>query len=255
MVDYVSLHAPSDLTIAHINDRRREFAERYVEKIIRVAPKIDCQRVVIHGCYHAAEIENLTKVMSLRKRAFQKCVESIKRLEKTGHDLGVTICLENMNARLHLDRLYFMIFGSSPNDLLKVAIEVNSPFLNFCFDAAHAYNFCRQMRESQKMRVLYDGQELSVLGFLKVIRHNVSIIHFSDAKGSIAGLKESEHLPLQQGEIDFKALVEVILECKFDGPVVLETQEEDIGDALNMVQGRKYLNVLIDSVIASSSQN
>lgn len=214
--------------------------------MIRVAPKIDCQRVVIHCCYHVAEIKDQNKVTSLRKRAFQKCVESIKRLEKIGHDLEITICLENMNVRLHLDRLYFMIFGSSPNDLLKVAIEVNSPLLSFCFDAAHAYNFCRQMCESQKMRALYDVQALSVPGFFRVIRYNVSIIHFSDAKGSIAGLKESEHLPLQQGEIDFKALVKVILECKFDGPVVLETQEEDIDDARNMVQGRKYLNALID---------
>lgn len=210
---------------------------------------------MVHCCYHVAETNNQTKVASYRKRAFQKCVESIKRLEKIGHDLGVNICLENMNARLHLDRLYFMIFGSSPNDLVKVAIEVNSPVLSFCFDAAHAYNFCRQVRESRKMRAFYDVKALSVPGFFRVIEDNVSVIHFSDAKGSIAGLEESEHLPLQRGEIDFRALVEVILECKFEGPVVLETQEEDIGDARNMVQRRKYLNVLIDSVIASSSQN
>jgi len=254
MVNYVSLHAPSDLTIAHINDRRREIAERCVEKVIRVAPKIDCQRVVIHGCYHAAEIGNQTKMTSLRKRTFQKCVESIKRLEKIMDDLGVIICLENMNARLHLDRLYYMIFGSSPNDLVKMAIEVNSSHLSFCFDAAHAYNFCRQVYESRKMRALYDVQALSVPDFFRVIKHNVSIIHFSDAKGSIAGLEESEHLPFQQGEVDFKALVKVIHECKFEGPVVLETQEEDIDDARNMFQGRKYLNALIDSVTKSSSQ-
>jgi len=253
VVNYVSLHAPSDLTIAHVDDSQREFAERCLEKIIRVAQEIYCERVVIHGCYHVAEIENKIMVASLRKRAFQKCVKSVKRLVKMGRDFGVLICLENMNARLHLDRLYYMIFGASPYDMVEVAVDVNSPFFKFCFDAAHAYNFCKQMRESREMRTLHSVQELSIPEFFKVISDNVSIIHFSDARGSIAGLKESEHLPLQRGEIDFKALIEVVLECKFDGPIVLETQEEDIDNARNMAKGRKYLEALINSILKTPS--
>jgi len=55
-----------------------------------------------------------------------------------------------------------MIFGASPFDLVKTANAVNSANLRFCFDAAHAYNFCVQISESQGMQRLYGVRTLSV---------------------------------------------------------------------------------------------
>jgi len=85
----------------------------------------------------------------------------------------------------------------------------------------------------------------SVLGlFLRIISDNVSIVHLSDAIGSTAGLKETEHLPLGSGEVDFKALLRAMRDSKFTGPIVLETQEEDVNNALNAVRARKYVDEL-----------
>lgn len=243
LLNYVSVHAPGDLTIAHVDESQREFAQHCIEKIIRVAPKINCERVVIHGSYYVTGITNQIMIASLRKKVYLKCVERIKHLAKTANGLGVKICLENVNARLCLDQLYVMIFGASPYDLVKTANAASSANFKFCFDAAHAYNFCRQIHESQEMQTLYGIKGFSITDFFGIISENVDIIHFSDAKGSIAGLKENEHLPLRKGKIDFKALLEVIVKSTFSGPIVIETQPQ------SMVNDRKYLNTLLNLIM------
>jgi len=245
MVKYVSIHAPSDLTVAHVgDDTHRGLAEHCVRELIRAAPLIDCERVVFHGFYYVPEVNSHSSAIALRKAASRKCVDSIKRFDTIAHDLGVTICLENINARVRLDRTYYLIFGASPNDLMETSVNVSSDSFRFCFDAAHAHNFSRVISESQEMQTLYGTEPLSVSDFFRIISDNVSIVHLSDAKGSTAGLKETEHLPLGNGEIGFEALLGAMCESKFAGPIVLETQEEDVNNALNAVQARKYVDEL-----------
>jgi sugar phosphate isomerase/epimerase len=247
-VKYDSVHAPSNLTVAHVSDdMHRKFAEHCLETLIKMAPKIDCERVVFHGFYHATEISDAVEVASLRKKAFLRCVESVKRLERIARDLGVKMCLENINACIYLDRLYHLIFTASPYDLVEIAEEVSSEFFKFCFDPAHANNFCNFIHRSQEMRALYGVPELSIEEFFRTISDKVHIIHLSDAKGNIAELK-TEHLPLGEGEIDFVKLFREIVKARFDGPIVLETQEIDVHNALNMVAGRKYLNEILGKI-------
>jgi len=245
MVKYVSIHAPSDLTVAHVDDdAHREFAEHCVKELIRKAPLIECGRVVFHGFYHVTEIKSRSSTVALRKAAFQRCVDSIKLLGKMASDFGVEICLENINAHVRLDRMYYLIFGASPADLVETSVRVGSDSFRFCFDAAHAHNFSKVISESQEMRTLYGTETISVSDFFRTVSNNVRIVHISDAKGGVAGLRDAEHLPLGYGEIDFKTLVQAILRSKFNGPAVLETQEEDVNNALNAVRARRYLDKL-----------
>jgi sugar phosphate isomerase/epimerase len=247
-VKYDSVHAPSNLTIAHVSDDvHRKFAEHCLETVIKMAPKIDCEHVVFHAFYHVAEISDVVEVVSLRKEAFLRCVESIKRLERIARDFGVKICLENINACIYLDRLCYLIFTASPYDLVDVAKEVSSEFFKFCFDPAHAKNFCNFIHQFQEMQALYGVPELSVEEFFRTILDKVHIVHLSDARGSIAELK-TEHLPLGEGEIDFVKLFREIVKAKFDGPIVLETQEIDVNNAVNMVASRKYLNEILRKI-------
>lgn len=250
-VKYISIHAPSDLTIAHTDYSHREFATDCVERLIRVAPEIDCNRVVVHGFYNVTKISNRRVLASLRKAAFQRCVDSFKRLDNVARDFGVKVCLENINARVHLDQLYYAIFGASPYDLAEIAAKVNSPLFKLCFDAAHAHNFCKLIHESPEMQALYRIQTLSIPDFFNIISNNVSIIHLSDATGSVAGFRETEHLPLQEGEIDFRLLLKAILEYGFNGPIVLETQEREINNAVNMLKGRRTLYSLMNLSFSS----
>lgn len=247
-VKYVSIHAPSDLTISHVSDEtHRKFAEYCLETMIKIAPQIDCKRVVFHGFYHVTDISNAVEVASLRGKAFSKCLESIKRLDRVAREFGVKMCLENINACVQFDRLYYLIFSASPYDLVETADEVNSDFFRFCFDAAHAKNFCNFISQSQEMRALYDIQELSVKDFLRIITKKVDIIHLSDAKGSVASIK-TDNLPLGEGEIDFKELFEELVKNRFDGAIVLETNETNMNNAVNMVAGRKHVNGILSSL-------
>jgi len=41
--------------------------------------------------------------------------------------------------------------------------------------------------------------------------------------------------------------IEVILKCRFDVPIVLEIQEKEMDNAINMIQGKKYLEALLNS--------
>jgi sugar phosphate isomerase/epimerase len=242
---YVSVHAPSNLTIAHISDDvHQKFAEQCLENIIKIAPNIDCECVVFHAFYHVTELGNAIEVASLHNKALSKCVESVKRLDRLSREFGVRVCLENINACVQLDRLYYLIFSSSPYDLVKVAEEVNSEFFRFCFDSAHAKNFCNFIRQFQEMQKIYGIQEISLEDFFRIISNKVDIIHLSDVKGSIASMR-TESLPLGEGEIDFKKLLEEILRVGFNGPIVLETNETDMNNAVNMVAGRKYLSEML----------
>jgi sugar phosphate isomerase/epimerase len=242
---YVSVHVPSNLTIAHISDNiHQKFAEQCIEDVIKIAPNIDCERVVFHAFYHVNELGNAVEVASLRSKAFSKCVESAKRLDRLSREFGVRVCLENINACMQLDRLYYLIFSSSPYDLVQVAEEVNSESFRFCFDSAHAQNFCKFIPQSQEMQNLFCIQEISLEDFFRMISNKVDIIHLSDAKGSIASMR-TESLPLGEGEIDFKKLLEEILKVGFNGPIVLETNETDINNAINMIAGRRYLSEIL----------
>lgn len=42
--------------------------------------------------------------------------------------------------------------------------------------------------------------------------------------------------------------IEVILKCRFDVPIVLEIQEKEMDNAINMIQGKKYLEALLNSI-------
>lgn len=243
---YVSVHAPSNLTIAHISDdAHQKFAEQCLENIIKIAPNIDCKRVVFHGFYHVTELGNAIEVASLHNKALSKCVESAKYLDRLCHEFGVKMCFENINAYAHLDRPYYLIFSASPYDLIEATEEINSDTFKLCFDVAHAQNFCNFIQECREMQALYGVTELSVKDFFKIISNKVDIIHLSDAKGSIAGPKGIEHLPLGEGEIDFEGLFEEIYKTNFSVPLVLETYEADVNNAVNMVAGRKYLNEML----------
>jgi sugar phosphate isomerase/epimerase len=249
---YVSVHAPSNLTIAHVSDdAHQKFAGQCIKNIIKMAPNIDCERVVFHGFYHITELGNAVELASLHDKAFSKCVESVKHLDRLCHEFGVKMCFENINVYVHLDRPYYLIFSASPYDLIEATEEINSDAFKLCFDVAHAQNFCTFIQQCREMQVLYGVRELSVKDFFRIISNKVDIIHLSDTKGSVAGPKGIEHLPLGKGEIDFEGLFKEIYKTNLSVPLVLETDEANVNNAVNMVAGREYLNEMLGGWLES----
>lgn len=244
-LDYVSIHAPSDLTISHAtSENHRRTALACLEKLVMLASRIGCKNVVFHGFHHVKRLNSLQKMTSLRGKALQNCVRGIKSLDKLCSERGITLCLENINAFARIGELWYLIFSSPPQDLLQVLEEVNSQTLKLCFDAAHALNFSNVIHENPMMRTLLKVEELSPEDFYKIVSKHVEVIHLSDARGSVGG-KGNEHLPLGKGEIDFRKILKAILASEFSGPIVCETDEIDPSNALNMAEGRDYLLKLL----------
>jgi len=244
-LEFTSVHAPSELTISDATDegyRKRGLSS--LEKAITLASGINCERVVFHAFQSVSELGTINEMLSLRDKAFQKCVEGIRALEHLCEDSGVTLCLENANACFRFDQLFYLIFTASPNDLLRVVKEVNSNSLKLCFDVAHAQNACNFIVQNPEVKMLFNVEGLTPEGFCAQIIDYVDLIHFSDAKGTIAG-KGTDNLPLGKGEVDFLKVLKVILAKGLRSPVVLEVDEDDINNAMNMVKSSEFLSSII----------
>jgi sugar phosphate isomerase/epimerase len=248
VLDYVSIHAPSGLTISHATDEyHRRTALDCLEKLVVLASQIGCKRVVFHGFHNVKRLDSVQEMISLREKALNNCVEGVKSLDKLCSEKGVTLCLENINACARIGELWYLIFSSAPQDLLQVLEEVNSQTFKLCFDVAHALNFLNVVRENPKMKAFFSVEELSPEDFYKMVSKHVEVVHLSDAKGSVGG-KGNEHLQLGKGEINFRKILGEILANGFFGPIVCETDETDTNDALNMARGRDYLLRLLSDL-------
>lgn len=244
-LEFVSIHAPSELTISDaVDEEYRKRGLMCLEKAIRLAARIDCKRVAFHAFQNVSKLGSVNDMISLRDRAFQKCVEGIRSLNHLCENLCVTLCLENINACIYLNQVFYPIFSASPYDLLHVVREINSNFLDLCFDVAHAQNTCNFILQNPKMKELFKVDKLTPEGFYELISNHVGLIHLSDAKGTIAS-KGTDNLPLGKGEIDFRRVLKQVLLKGLRSPIVLEIDETDVDDAKNMVKSRKILSRII----------
>jgi len=247
-LEFTSIHTPSELTISDaIDQRRRERGLLCLERAIQLAALIDCKRVVFHAFQSVLKLGTIDEMISLRNRAFQKCVEGIRSLIYLCEDLGMMLCLENINTCIRLNEVLHLIFTASPNDLLRVIREVRSDSLKLCFDVAHAQNVCNFLAQHPKMRAFLDIDTLTPEGFLELIIDHTDLIHMSDCKGVVAG-KGTDNLPLGQGEIDFRKVLELVLTKGLGTPIVLEIDENDVNDAVNMAKSREFLMHIISEL-------
>jgi len=244
-LDVISIHAPSELTISDaIDENYRKRGLSCLQSVIRLAAKADCDHVVFHGFQHITKLSTVEEMISLRERAFERCVEGIRSLDPFCEDLGVTLFLENINACLYLDKMLYIVFTASPYDLLRVVEEIDSNHLKLCFDVAHAQNTCNFILQNPEIKALFNVDKLAVEEFCEMIIDHVELMHLSDAKGAVAG-KGTDNLPLGKGEIDFRRVLQPILARGSRPPIVLEIDETDINNAENMVKAREFLSRII----------
>ncbi len=244
-LEFISIHTPSELTVSDaIDEDQRKRGLSCLEKAIRLAARINCKRVVFHAFQSVSKLGTINEMISLRDRAFQKCVEGVRSLDHLCEDFGVTLCLENINACIYLNQVLYVIFTASPHDLLRVVKEVGSNFLKLCFDVAHAQNACNFILQNPELKALFNVRKLTPEGFCEMVLNHVDLIHLSDAKGAIAG-KRTDNLPLGKGEIDFRRVLKSLLIKGLRHPIVLEIDETDVNNAINMVKGREFLSRMI----------
>lgn len=164
-----SAHAPlSDVNIASLNPRIREAAVKEVIDGLNAAAEMEFATYTVHPGFWSP-------AGVLDRDAVHRAVSaSLGAIDKASHEVGMKVALENMP-----EGPYTM--GKTPEDLFAMLEDTD---LGVCFDVGHA------------------NTANSIEGFLEHSGRFINV-HVHDNNG-----RSDEHLPVGNGTVDFKRVVE-----------------------------------------------
>ena len=133
------------------------------------------------------------------KDNFDLKIKTLKYLTETAKNKDTTLVLENTEE-----------YGTT----LKSVFD-KVPEIDFCLDIGHANLFAKENRSINLIN-----------NFEKLLKH----VHVHDNIGGDS--EESDlHLPLGEGNINFKPIFEKLKEIKYSGNVILELHKADLGSS------------------------
>lgn len=174
----LTLHLPfSDMNLAGLNDSIRAEVLRQMKHYLILASNY-VNLAVVHPGYlspYGAQVP---------QQAYMTNLASIQELCDFAADLGVLIAVENMPD-------FPKIFGKYPDEIQEMLDAVGSHNVGFTFDVGHA-NTVGLIDE-----------------FLDQLGNRISHVHIHDNMG-----KKDEHLPLGEGTINWKHVMEKLSNYK-----------------------------------------
>jgi sugar phosphate isomerase/epimerase len=203
----VSCHAPSGadgqrLNVASKDDEFREWSINqlllYVERVGQL-PKL--KKVIVHPPRQQTFDENQDLV---EQGAYERLIDSIKRLGEFARGLGLDLLLENQTRRftgitddMPASQIDWsgrnLNFASAPEEWIKICEDVDHPNVGLCLDSSHACTFAQTADDFQVREEL-------VLAFLSkphLIRH----VHWSDNYLFDARGRQDSHLLIGKGSL------------------------------------------------------
>ncbi len=182
-----SAHAPlSDINIGSLNPRMREASVRELTNGLYAAGRLGISVYTVHpGFYSPLGLLDKPSV-------FEKTRDSLKQIELASRDSGVRVALENMPS------MGAMTMGRTPEELFPLLDGLD---MDICFDVGHA-----------NTTGSIDSWLQHKLRFANV--------HVHDNLGD-----RDAHLPVGEGNIDFKHLLEAL--SGYQGNLVLEARSLD----------------------------
>lgn len=185
----VVLHAPiSDVNLMSPNPGARCEAHRQLLQTARLAHELGAPRVVFHLGGKP------TMGLYDAERAYRDALELLEKLLKEAWSLGIKLLMENDPAKPGLGAV-------SVEDCLRVLSSLEG--LGLLLDVGHANTWDPQG----------NARFISSVGTL------IRDLHVSDNHG-----ERDEHLGLGRGNIDFKDILDRLLQLSFDGEVVIEVK-------------------------------
>lgn len=183
-----SIHAPfMDVNIASLQDQSRLNSIKQIKNSIELANRIDAEAVVIHP----GTISFLPNKF-FRKEVIGFAEESMIELGKYGADLGVLTTFENMPA-------FSAMLYQNMRELDDFLVDND---LYMTLDVGHANHAGFSSDE-----MIFDS-----------VKH----VHIHDNFGD-----DDAHLPLGEGSIDLKRVVNNLEEKNFNGIYILEVNDYD----------------------------
>lgn len=203
----LSLHAPlSDINIASVNEPMWEESIRQIKESIESTYEFIDDICVVHPGF----LSPLS--VQMPEKAVQKAAAGLTTLCEFAADRGLRIAVENLTAAN-------MLMGRYPDELLQVVRGVNMDNLGICVDVAHT-NTTKTLDEF--LNITAKAEDIEIIH-----------IHASDNFGA-----EDLHLPLGQGDLDWKKVFNTINGNGYAGLVVLELYSLEGGiESLELIKG------------------
>jgi sugar phosphate isomerase/epimerase len=168
----LTLHLPfSDMNLAGLNDSIRAEVLRQMKNYLTLASNYVNLAVVHPGYLSPYGVQ-------VPQQAYMTNLASIRELCDFAADFGILIAVENMP---HFPK----IFGKYPDEMQEMLDAVGSHNVGFTFDVGHA-NTVGLVDE-----------------FLDQLGERISHVHIHDNMG-----KKDEHLPLGEGTVNWKQVME-----------------------------------------------
>lgn len=191
----LTLHLPfSDMNLAGLNDSIRAEVLRQMKNYLTLASNYVNLAVVHPGYLSPYGVQ-------VPDQAYMTNLASIRELCDFAADFGIIVAVENMPD-------FPKIFGKYPDEMQEMLDAVGSHNVGFTFDVGHA-NTVRLIDE-----------------FLDQLKDRISHVHIHDNMG-----KKDEHLPLGEGNIDWKHVMEKLSNYKGIFVTEMASVEGGIGRA------------------------
>ncbi len=196
----LSLHAPlSDINIASVNERMWEESIRQIKESIENTYEFIDDICVVHPGFFSP------LSMQMPDTAVQKAVAGLTTLCEFAADRGLRIAVENLTSAN-------MLMGRYPDELIQLVRGVNMDNLGVCIDVAHA-NTTKKLDEF--LGITAKAEDVEIIH-----------MHASDNFGA-----DDLHLPLGEGNLDWKKVLDEINNNGYEGIIVLELYSLEAGIA------------------------
>ena len=197
-----SIHAPyADTNLAADDDLIREWILKRIRASIRFASELNAECLVIHPGWTTA-----TEGFS-RGRSWELNLRSLYWLMRYAGEYGVSCLIENVPNPTP----YLLV---SVDDFILFEDEMDPP-MDIVFDVAHAH---------------LQGESIQ---FIEQFGHKIKHVHVSDNFG-----ETDQHLPLGEGNINWRRVIDALSNADYHGWLVIESYEK-------MTQSIDYLKNLL----------
>ncbi len=185
-----SIHAPyADTNLAADDDLIREWVLKRIRASIRFTSELGARYLVIHPGWTTA-----TERFS-RGRSWELNIRSLYWLMRYAGDYGVDCLMENVPNPTP----YLLV---SLDDFIIFDKEMNPP-ISYVLDVAHAH--------------LQDEEFL----FIEELGSKIKHVHVSDNLG-----ETDQHLPIGDGNINWRRVIDALDDIGYDGWVVVESYDK-----------------------------
>jgi sugar phosphate isomerase/epimerase len=186
------LHSPSYVNSAEIEPTIRKAVERYLLDYMELARQLEAEYIVLHFGYHFS---------LFRDEVFKCLIQTFTPVVELAEKYHLPIGIENMN-KVH-DDSEIAYLGVTTEELSRVFDALPSSYFGLTLDVAHA-------------SLLPGGVE----SFIKAFSDRIISSHISDND-----LYLDRHLPVGEGKIDFRKVLEQLMGIGFKGTLNIELKE------------------------------